>query len=172
MLSTIPVILLALFSTVTGRPNLQRRGLPGAFYGCDGTMFQGNCGWIPPEEAATCIENGPLDKGLKSIGPDPDGTCTLYDDAVCAGKEVRKLTFPGLAGGVPKFGSIKCSANQQARAAAIEDLTTKTLNPVADPRLAGGVGSTERLNHLEELKQMEKDGFSEGLIGFKKGTYY
>ena len=26
--------------------------------------------------------------------------------------------------------------------------------------------------HLKELQAMEKDGFSEGLIGFKKDTYY
>jgi hypothetical protein len=107
-----------------------------------------------------------------SVGPDPGTTCTLYEKFDCTGKEVRKITFPGLAGGLPKFEAIKCSANQQARAVTTEDLTVKTLDPVADPRLAGGVGSMERLNHLEELKQMEKDGFKEGLIGFKKGVYY
>lgn len=42
----------------------------------------------------------------------------------------------------------------------------------ADPRLAGGVGSMDRREHLEEIRAMEEDNFSEGLIGLRKGVYY
>lgn len=105
-----------------------------------------------------------------SIGPDPDGSCILYEKFDCTGNEVRTVRFPGIAGGLPKFSAFKCSPNAQARRAGV---AVKALDPLAvDPRLAGGVGSVERQNHLEEIKLMEEDGFSEGLIGFKKGVYY
>lgn len=103
-----------------------------------------------------------------SIGPDPDGTCTLYEKFDCTGKEISTVSFPGLAGGLPKFGAFKCRPNTQTRSAA----SVKALDPLADPRLAGGVGSVERKNHLKELEAMEKAGFKEGLIGLKKGVYY
>jgi hypothetical protein len=170
MIATIPFLLFALVSSVTARPNLQRRGLPGAVYTCDEQDFRGNCQWNPPSDR--CIIQGPAGSGVVSLGPDPDGTCILYEKFDCTGKEIQTVRFPGLAGGLPTFAAFKCSANPKARNGLTADLAVKALDPLADPRLAGGVGSAERNQHLEEIKSMEKDGFSEGLIGLNKGVYY
>ncbi|KAH7079191.1 hypothetical protein BKA63DRAFT_260310 [Paraphoma chrysanthemicola] len=173
MISPIALIFIALISTSSARPSLQRRGLPGAFYYCDAPNFQAGCSWMAPEDAKNCHMQGGEGVGMMSIGPDPGTTCILYATVDCSVGEIRQLTFPGIASGVPKeLRSIKCFANQQTRAISPEDITVKAINPVADPRLAGGIGSMERLNHVDELKEMEKDGFKEGLIGFKKGFYY
>jgi hypothetical protein len=115
------------------------------------------------------VIQGPAGTGIMSIGPDPDGSCILYEKFDCTGNEVRTVRFPGITGGLPTFAALKCFPNAQARRAGV---AVKALDPLADPRLAGGFGSAERLNHLEEIKRMEEDGFSQGLIGFKKGVYY
>lgn len=78
-------------------------GLPGGVYTCDAEKFTGNCGWTPPSDR--CHING----GVKSLGPDRDGTCTLYTDANCE-KATKKVEFPGIAVGLPEFGSFKCQA--------------------------------------------------------------
>lgn len=110
-----------------------------------------------------------------SIGPDPDGTCTLYKKFDCT-DEVRTITFPGMAGGLPKFTAFKCMPNANAMPRGINSTRpgalAKTLDPLADPRLAGGFGSVERMHQLEQIKAMEADGFKDGLIGLKKGVYY
>jgi hypothetical protein len=170
MIVTPSTILLALISSVTARPNLQRRGLPGAVYTCDSQDFRGNCQWNAPSDR--CIIQGPAGSGIVSMGPDPDGSCVLYEDFKCEGKEIRTVRFPGIAGGMETFAAFRCSANSKTRNDITADLAVKALDPLADPRLSGGVGSAERKNHLEEIKKMEKDGFKEGLIGFKKGVYY
>jgi hypothetical protein len=170
MIVTPSTILLALISSVTARPNLQRRGLPGAVYTCDSQDFRGNCQWNAPSDR--CIIQGPAGSGIVSMGPDPDGSCVLYEDFKCEGKEIRTVRFPGIAGGMETFAAFRCSANSMTRNDITADLAVKALDPLADPRLSGGVGSAERKNHLEEIKKMEKDGFKEGLIGFKKGVYY
>jgi hypothetical protein len=164
------MIFLALMYSVMARPNIQRRGLAGAVYTCDTADFRGNCQWNAPSNR--CMIQGPVGVGIVSMGPDPDGSCILYEKFDCTGKEIRTLRFPGIAGGLPEFAAFRCSANQQSRADAIEDLSVKALDPLADPRLAGGMGSAERKNHLKEIKQMEKDGFKQGLIGLNKGVYY
>lgn len=148
-------------------PNLQKRGLPGAVYTCTGENFSGDCGWSLP--TTNCrIANA------KSIGPDPGGYCTLYKKFDCT-DSVRTLRFPGASSALPEYMSFKCgvgvgiSGTVAPQANANPDLSLKALP--AD-RLAGGVGSSERKAHLKELQAMEKDGFSEGLIGLKKDMYY
>jgi hypothetical protein len=170
MIVTPSIVLLALVSSVTARPNLLRRGLPGAIYTCDKQDFRGNCQWSAPSDR--CIIQGPAGSGVVSIGPDPDGSCILYEKFDCTGNEIQTVRFPGIAVGIPTFAAFKCSANPQARNDITADLAVKALDPLADPRLSGGVGSAERQNHLEEIRRMEKDGFKEGLIGFRKGVYY
>ncbi|KAF1913956.1 hypothetical protein BDU57DRAFT_521074 [Ampelomyces quisqualis] len=165
-----PLILFALASSVTARLNLQRRGLPGAVYTCDKQDFRGNCQWNPPSDR--CVIQGPEGSGIVSMGPDPDGSCTLYEKFDCTGKEIRILKFPGVAGGLQTFASFKCTANPQLGAVGTADVAAKALDPLADPRLAGGVGSAERKEHEEELKKMEAEGFSGGILGLKKGVYY
>ncbi|KAH6620233.1 hypothetical protein C7974DRAFT_228674 [Boeremia exigua] len=148
-------------------PNLQRRGLPGAVYTCTGENFSGDCGWSLPTTNCRIAT-------AKSIGPDPGGYCTLYRKFDCT-DSVRTLRFPGASSDLPKYMSFKCgvgvgiSGTVAPQAQANPDLSLKALP--AD-RLAGGVGSLERKAYLKELQAMEKDGFSEGLIGLKKDMYY
>ncbi|KAJ4990427.1 hypothetical protein SVAN01_04089 [Stagonosporopsis vannaccii] len=148
-------------------PNLQRRGLPGAVYTCTGENFSGACGWSLPTTNCRIAT-------AKSIGPDPGGYCTLYKKFDCT-DSVRTLRFPGASSNLPQYMSFKCgvgvgiSGTVAPQANANPDLSLKALP--AD-RLAGGVGSLERKAHLKELQAMEKDGFSEGLIGLKKDMYY
>ena len=56
--------------------------------------------------------------------------------------------------------------------ATVAKATLKPIDPFADPRLAGGIGSLERKTYLEQIQKMEQDNFSEGFIGIKKGLYY
>ncbi|KAH7078496.1 hypothetical protein FB567DRAFT_631828 [Paraphoma chrysanthemicola] len=173
MISPIALIFVALLSTSSARPSPQLYGLPGAFYHCDAINFQAGCSWMMPENAKRCHQQGGEGVGMMSIGPDPGTTCKLYATVDCSGAEIREISWPGIANGVPReLGSIRCFKSQQSRALPAEDSTPKALNLAADPRLAGGVGSMERLKHIKELREMEKDGFKEGLIGFKKGFYY
>ncbi|KAH7402797.1 hypothetical protein BKA66DRAFT_449535 [Pyrenochaeta sp. MPI-SDFR-AT-0127] len=179
LFNSLSIILLALFSTSTARPSnkLHRRGLPGAVYTCTSTDFRGNCQWTAPP--TRCIQPGPasLGAGIQSLGPDPGGFCTLYEKFDCTGSEVQTVRFPGISSGLPQFGAFRCFADGAQGNATVDAATllkgpTKVLDPLADPRLAGGVGSMERKKHLKELKEMEKDGFKDGLIGFKKDVYY
>lgn len=148
-------------------PNIQRRGLPGAVYTCTGEQFSEDCGWTPPSTDCHIAS-------AKSIGPDPGGYCTLYKNFDCT-ESVRTLRFPGAATGLPAYMSFKCSVGVGTsgtvapQASANTELSSKALP--AD-KLAGGVGSLERKAHLKEIQAMEKDGFSEGLIGLKAGVYY
>lgn len=160
-------LLHTIFAFSQALPNLQRRGLPGAVYTCTAENFSGDCGWSLP--TTNCrIANA------QSIGPDSGGYCTLYKNFDCT-DSVRTLRFPGVSAGLPKYMSFKCgvgvgiSGTVAPQANADADLRLKALP--AD-RLAGGVGSLERKAHLKELQAMEKDGFSEGLIGLKENTYY
>jgi hypothetical protein len=168
MISALYFIIIALLSMVAARPNLQRRGLPGAVYYCDGENFSGkHCTWLEPNNVCHQLEPG----FIKSLGPDPDGTCTLYKDANCsAGQELMTLRFPGKGSGLPDSVAFQCSPNVNARREGAVELAVKTLD--LDDRLAGGVGSMERVEHLAEIVRMEEDGFSEGLIGLKKKFYY
>jgi hypothetical protein len=148
-------------------PSLQRRGLPGAVYTCNGENFSEDCGWSLPTINCRIAS-------AKSIGPDPGGYCTLYKNFDCT-ESVRTLRFPGAGTGLPAYMSFKCgigvgiSGTVAPQANANPDAMLKTLP--AD-RLAGGVGSMERKAHLKEIQAMEKDRFSEGLIGLKKDVYY
>ncbi|KAF3051682.1 hypothetical protein E8E11_010833 [Didymella keratinophila] len=148
-------------------PNLQRRGLPGAVYTCSSENFAGNCGWSLPSTNCRIAT-------AKSIGPDPGGYCTLYKNFDCT-ESVRTLRFPGVSSRLPYYMSFKCgvgvgiSGTVAPQANADADLKLKALP--AD-RLAGGVGSADRKKHLKELQAMEKDEFSEGMIGMKKDMYY
>lgn len=160
-------ILHTIFASSQALPNLQRRGLPGAVYTCTAENFAGDCGWSLP--TTNCrIANA------NSIGPDPGGYCTLYKNFDCT-ESVRTLRFPGISTALPKYMSFKCgvgigiSGTVAPQANANPDLSLKALP--AD-RLAGGVGSLERKTHLKELEAMEREGFSEGLIGLKKDMYY
>ena len=161
------LLLPTIFSPSHALPNLQRRGLPGAVYTCSGENFSGSCGWSLPNTNCRIAT-------AKSIGPDPGGYCTLYKNFDCT-DSVRTLRFPGASSNLPEYMAFKCgvgvgiSGTVAPQAKANPDLSLKALP--AD-RLAGGVGSTERKKHLKELQAMEKDGFSEGLIGLKKDMYY
>lgn len=155
------------FTSIHALPTLQRRGLPGAVYTCDEDNFSGDCAWSLPSTNCRIAT-------AKSIGPDPGGYCTLYKRFDCT-ESVRTLRFPGVSSGLPAYMSFKCgvgvgiSGTVAPQASANADLSLKALP--AD-RLAGGVGSADRKKHLKVLQAMEKDGFSEGMIGLKKDMYY
>jgi len=175
----------------------------------------------------------------ESVGPDPGGFCQLFSNSGCRENPVRTLRFPGAAGGLPRFQSIKCfkdggfryrpagrvstnpdsdedenvrpkAGQPKLKGEVVEDSDIEDAgfdisegviglkkqgtveNPedsvpvgsqrskkpslkgtVVDPvDLAGGVGSTERKEVEEQLREMEKDGFSQGFIGQKKELYY
>ncbi|KAF1841568.1 uncharacterized protein K460DRAFT_318680 [Cucurbitaria berberidis CBS 394.84] len=175
--TSIFIVLLAFSTSASARPNIERRGLPGAVYTCTRADFRGDCQWTAP--TTQCRQQGPtsLGLGLESFGPDPSTSCILYEKFDCTGNQVQTVRFPGISSGLPQFGAFRCSPE---RAQANNDLdvnlevkgSAKAFDPLADPRLAGGVGSMERKKNLRELKEMEKDGFKEGLIGLKKGVYY
>ena len=173
--TSIFLILLAFSTSSAAQPNLQRRGLPGAVYTCTGTDFRGNCQWTAP--TTQCRQQGPFNLGIASLGPDPNTSCTLYEKFDCTGKKIQTVRFPGISSGLPKFGAFRCSTDGAQGNPDLDvnaDLigSAKGLDPLADPRLAGGVGSLERKNNIDEIKEMEKHGFKEGLIGLKKGVYY
>ncbi|KAJ4413234.1 hypothetical protein N0V91_000208 [Didymella pomorum] len=155
-----------IFAPTHASPSLQRRGLPGAVYVCNEDNFGGDCGWSLPSTNCRIAS-------AKSIGPDPGGYCTLYKNFDCT-DSVRTLRFPGVSSGLPDYQSFKCgvgvgiSGTVAPQANANADLSIKQ----AADRLAGGVGSADRKKHLKELQAMEKDGFSEGMIGLKKDMYY
>ncbi|KAJ8111624.1 hypothetical protein OPT61_g5823 [Boeremia exigua] len=161
------ILFYAIFVPSHALPQLQARGLPGAVYTCTGENFSGACGWSLPTTNCRIAT-------AKSIGPDPGGYCTLYKKFDCTGS-VRTLQFPGASSDLPQYMSFKCgvgigiSGTVAPQAKGNPDLSLKAL---PSDRLAGGVGSDERKAHLKELQAMEKDGFSEGMIGLKKDMYY
>ncbi|KAF2438810.1 hypothetical protein P171DRAFT_339523, partial [Karstenula rhodostoma CBS 690.94] len=155
---------------------LRKRGLPGAVYICTGDNFRGDCAWTAPSNR--CHIAGTGSNSARSIGPDENGFCVLFEKATCTGAQVKTLRFPGQVSNMPTFMSLKCfsdgngaSANATASAGDGARVDSNIL-PDADPRLAGGVGSMERKNLGDVMKQMEKDGFKQGMIGLKKGHYY
>lgn len=118
----------------------------------------------------------------KSIGPDPGGSCVLFKKADCTGNQVLTLRFPGLDWAIPEFGGLKCLADGQGgtgngtgivqNGGTVGSGILPAGNSQADPRLAGGTGSAERLKLKQILDGMEEDGFKEGMIGLEKGHYY
>lgn len=160
------ITILALYlSPSSAQLHLQRRGLPGAYYTCVQENFAGpdGCGWTSPTER--CRAQG--GSGIKSLGPDPGTVCSLFKTVDCTGTAIKSITFPGLGSGLPEFASFSC------KVAGAQTNRVATKGQALDPAtLAGGVGSTVRMEHAEELKAMEEDGFSEGMIGLKKRLYY
>ena len=166
------ILLLTLSTQISAQPHLQRRGLPGAVYTCTDNDFRGNCQWTAP--TTRCHQQGPLNLGIgiESLGPDPSTSCILYEKFDCTGTEIQTVRYPGISSNLPKFGAFRCTVDGSAKSKKNLGVQAEALDPLADPRLAGGVGSLERKEHLEEIRAMEKDGFKEGVIGLKKGVYY
>lgn len=143
-------------------------GLPGAVYVCTGRYFQGDCGWNQPSTECRIVGAG--NQAPNSIGPDPGGFCELFETADCSGRPLVTIRFPGTGSGFDNtVKGLKCSP----------ELSRRTPGQAAnialhrdDRRLAGGVGSMERKQVKEQIEAMEKDGFSQGLIGLKKRVYY
>ena len=121
-----------------------------------------------------CHIPGTGDNSPESIGPDPDGYCILWTSTMCDGNQIRTLRFPGLETAVPDFGSIKCYADVAGggKNATLTPTGRKGVTAGADPRLMGGTGSADALALKGVLADMEKEGFSQGMIGLKKGHYY
>ncbi|KAH7119930.1 hypothetical protein B0J11DRAFT_72473 [Dendryphion nanum] len=175
-----PVLLVLFISSVTASPSylwprslssrsLHKRGLPGAVYICTGNNFQGNCGWNQPSTQCRIVGTGKF--APKSIGPDPGGFCNLYTSGDCTGNQIQTLRFPGAGNGFPdNLGSLQCFSEGTSNVAE-QAIGTASFNR-DDKRLAGGVGSMERKRLKEQIEAMEKDGFSEGMIGLKKKMYY
>jgi hypothetical protein len=155
---------------------LRKRGLPGAVYICTSDNFRGACAWTAPN--SRCHIAGTGNNSARSIGPDEDGFCVLFEKATCTGAQVKTLRYPGQASDMPAFMSLKCYSDgngMRANATAVASGSAKVESSIlagADPRLAGGVGSMERKNLEDVMEQMEKDGFRQGMIGLKKGHYY
>ena len=153
--------------SITSR-DTQQVGLPGAVYICTGKNFQGDCGWNQPSTECRIVGTGT--QAPNSIGPDPGGFCELFDTADCSGQPLSTIRFPGSGEGFDGVvAGLRCSA----------DLSRRTPAQAAnvalhrdDRRLAGGVGSMERKRVKEQIEAMQKDGFSQGLIGLKKRMYY
>ncbi|KAF1964855.1 hypothetical protein BU23DRAFT_415448, partial [Bimuria novae-zelandiae CBS 107.79] len=156
----------------------RKRGLPGAVYICTADNFRGDCAWTTPND--DCHIAGTGNNSARSIGPDENGFCVLFENASCTGKQVTTLRFPGQGQAVPGFMSLKCFADTGAGAKLNATgvlggggLRVSTFGKEdADPRLAGGVGSMERKKLESIMAEMEKDGFAQGMIGLKKGHYY
>lgn len=157
---------------------LRRRGLPGAVYICTDQNFRGDCSWIMPNNE--CHIPGTGEFAPESVGPDPGGFCILYEKATCTGNQVDTLRYPGLASNIPTFGGLRCSADGQGtngtnivqNGGAAGSGIAPPGKYDADPRLAGGVGSAERMQLQSVMAAMEEDGLSQGMIGLKKGHYY
>lgn len=152
---------------------LHRRGLPGAVYICTADNFRGSCAWTAPNDR--CHIAGTGNNSARSIGPDENGFCILYEKATCTGTQIKTLRFPGQATNMPTFMSLQCHSDTPPKTNATGSglATTGTFaKSSADPRLAGGVGSMERKELEQIMEKMEHDGFKQGMIGLKKGHYY
>ncbi|PSN59331.1 hypothetical protein BS50DRAFT_447472, partial [Corynespora cassiicola Philippines] len=157
--------LLLIPSTSAAPSRLHRRGLPGAVYICTGPNFTGDCGWLMPN-SGSCHIAGTGENTPQSVGPDPGGSCVLFEKADCTGNQELTLRFPGQGGDLPTFGGVKCFADGQPR----DD--GAGIAAEVDVRLAGGIGSVDRKEVQQQVEAMEADGFSQGMIGLKKGVYY
>ncbi|KAF9735192.1 hypothetical protein PMIN06_010803 [Paraphaeosphaeria minitans] len=160
-------------STPAHTHRFRKRGIPGAVYICTSDNFRGDCAWTAPSNQ--CHIAGTGNNSARSIGPDEDGFCILFEKATCTGTQVKTLRFPGQASNMPTFMSLKCFSDGNrhgSRANVTATAATSNIIPDADPRLSGGVGSMERKNLENVMEQMEKDGFRQGMIGLKKGHYY
>jgi hypothetical protein len=161
-IALIALLLTITTTTISASPthHLSRRGLPGAYYTCTKTNFVGVCSWTQPN--TECHIQGSPD-GIESLGPDQGSICYLYQETVCTGEVLKKVTFPGLATGMPEFGSFKCmkqgddgsSKKEIDQAAALEQMQAAGL-------------SFEDFG----LKRVATAGREEGMIGLKKGVYY
>jgi len=112
MLPFAATVLLALFSTISARPSLQARGLPGGSYTCTGSDFSGNCQWNEPSDR--CRDDGAAPgkpNGIMSLGPDEGGSCTLFSEAGCKGTLLQTLTFPGVGTLNQDFASFRCQVD-------------------------------------------------------------
>jgi hypothetical protein len=155
--------------------HLHKRGLPGAVYICTDKNFKGTCGWNTP--SPNCRIPGTDNNAPESIGPDPGGFCILYSTADCSGNQIQTIRFPGESSALPKFAGLKCFPDKDERSVngtlGPGGAFTGTVSVVKDdPRLAGGQGSMKNKKLKAELKEMEKDGFKEGMIGLEKNVYY
>lgn len=161
---TTAITLITLLSTVHtisafSTSHLTRRGLPGAYYTCTKPNFSGECSWTQPNTDCH-IQGSP--NGITSLGPDEGTLCTLYSRADCKGNPITSLRFPGVATGLPQFGSFNCTlmTNEQRKDAE------------AATSFVGGkfLGDGELRDF--GLKTVESKGREQGLIGLKKGVYY
>lgn len=146
--------------------------MPGAVYICTEDNFRGDCAWTAPNDRCHIVGTG--NNSPKSIGPDEDGFCELFEKATCTGAKVKTLRFPGQASDIPTFMGLICHSDRPASGnmtRLFSGMTPTSLND-DDPRLSGGVGSAERKQLEEVMDNMEKNGFKEGMIGLKKGHYY
>ncbi|KAF2656745.1 hypothetical protein K491DRAFT_596394 [Lophiostoma macrostomum CBS 122681] len=147
---------------------LRKRTLAGAVYICTDFNFRGDCAWQAP--SSDCRIPGTGDEAPLSIGPDPGGFCVLYEKSTCEGREIITLKFPGMDWAIPSFGGMKCFVGDGAGQNFTAEAPIELVN--GDPRLDGGAGSIKNRQLKDVLEAMEKDGFSEGLIGLEKKTYY
>ena len=72
------------------------------------------------------------------------------------------LRFPGLATGLPQFGSFLCTLTTNG-----EKKETEAVNSLVGGKMLGD-GELRDFG----LKTVESKGREQGLIGLKKGTYY
>lgn len=153
LLSTIHTI--SAFST----SRLVRRGLPGAYYTCTKPNFSGQCSWTQPN--GDChIQGSP--NGITSLGPDEGTLCMLYSGADCKGSPVMSVRFPGVATGLPQFGSFNCTLMTSAQK---KEAKAQTLLAEGDFLEDGDMRDFG-------LKTVDSKGREQGLIGLKKGIYY
>jgi hypothetical protein len=141
--------------------HLMRRGLPGAYYTCTKSNFAGECSWTQPNTECH-IQGSP--GGIASLGPDQGSTCALFKNASCTGDMIRTLTFPGIATGMPEFGSFKCVEQGSDGGGDRKQVDQPTsFTQLEDAGLA-----------FEDfgIKSVAMDGREEGMIGLKKGVYY
>ncbi|ORY03488.1 hypothetical protein BCR34DRAFT_70413 [Clohesyomyces aquaticus] len=170
-----PPLITAIPSPLSAAHTPHKRGLPGAVYVCNNPKFTGDCGWTFPDNLCHIAgaDVGKIQGKPESIGPDPGGYCILYESSTCEGKEVTRISFPGLADNVPMFGGMKCFANevqpQSPDAPARKGVDGKKERVEL---LAGGQGSTRNRELAGVIGEMERSGYREGLIGLEKNVYY
>ncbi|EUC47036.1 hypothetical protein COCMIDRAFT_91187 [Bipolaris oryzae ATCC 44560] len=160
---TIAITLTALLSilhttSASSISRFTRRGLPGAYYTCTDPNFSGACSWTQPNTDCH-IQGSP--EGIESLGPDEGTLCTLWPGFDCSGNPITSLRFPGIATGLPKFGSFNCSVmgnNQRNQAEALA--------------MVGGVALDNGEIREFGLKTVDGKGREQGMIGLKKGVYY
>ena len=148
-------------TTISASPttrHLSRRGLPGAYYTCTNPNFAGECSWTQPNTECH-IQGSPA--GIESLGPDEGTICTLYTGFDCKGQAIKDVHFPGIATGLPEFGSFNCSNASGPR---------KTGFDVA-AQLADSLLNDGELRDFG-LKAVKSAGREQGMIGLKKGVYY